>query len=148
MIRRATLKDLEQLAGLFDGYRQFYEQPSDVALAQGYLQQRLERDESVIFVAEADDATLLGFCQLYPTFCSVAAQPIIVLYDLFVSPDVRRTGAGKALMLAAQAYGAEQGVSRLELATAIDNLPGQALYESLGWERDTDFYHYEFEIDA
>ena len=145
MIRRATPADLEPLSRLFDAYRQFYEQAPNLGLARDYLQARFDHSESIIFVAEAADATLTGFCQLYPTYCSVAAAPILVLYDLFVDPAVRRTGAGKALMLAAQEYGAQQGVARLELATAVDNIPGQTLYESLGWVRDEAFYHYEFE---
>ena len=81
-VRPATLDDLDQLAPLFDAYRRFYEQPGDVALASAYLLDRMERRESTILVAEAD-GQLLGFSQLYPTWCSVAAARIFVLYDLF-----------------------------------------------------------------
>jgi ribosomal protein S18 acetylase RimI-like enzyme len=145
MIRRASRADLEQLAVLFDAYRQFYQQPADIELARAYMRARMENTDSIVFVSEADDGSLLGFTQLYPTFCSVEARPILVLYDLFVASTVRRGGVGKALMLAAQAYGAEVGVARLDLQTAIDNLPGQALYESLGWQRDEHFYSYSYE---
>src|ERR1700749_4339513 len=98
-IRLATLDDLDSLAPLFDAYRRFYEQPGDVALASAFLHDRLERRESTILVAEADDQ-LLGFCQLYPTWCSVAAARIFVLYDLFVDADARRGGVGRRLMRA------------------------------------------------
>ena len=148
IVRRATISDLEPLAGLFDGYRQFYEQPADLALARDYISQRLERGESVVFVSEAEDGSLAGFCQLYPTFCSVEASAIFVLYDLFVAPGGRRGGVGRTLMLAAQAYAAEAGASRLDLQTAVDNLAGQALYESVGWERDTEFYNYSFDCSS
>lgn len=142
MIRRASLSDIEALAVLFDAYRQFYEQASDVALAQDYLRARLTADESIVFVSADAKGALQGFVQLYPTFCSVAAAPILVLYDLFVAATARRGGVGKQLMLAAQAYGREQGAARLELSTALDNLAGQALYEALGWQLDEDFFHY------
>jgi ribosomal protein S18 acetylase RimI-like enzyme len=148
LIRRAKLEDIEGLALLFDGYRQFYEQPSDLELARGYIRDRMANGESIIFVCEEEDGSLLGFTQLYPTFCSVEAQPILVLYDLFVSPDCRRGGVGKALMLAAQDYGAESGVVRLDLQTAVENYPGQALYEPLGWKRDEHFYNYSFEVGS
>jgi len=143
--RRATLDDLDALAPLFDAYRRFYEQPGDVALASAFLHARLERGESVILVAEGDGA-LLGFCQLYPTWCSVAAAPIFVLYDLFVDDGVRRSGVGRALMRAAQAFAREAGAVRLDLSTARSNARAQALYESLGWQRDEVYLTYSLSL--
>jgi ribosomal protein S18 acetylase RimI-like enzyme len=144
-VRRAVLEDIDVLAPLFDAYRRFYEQPGDVALASAYLHARLERGESVILVAEGDGA-LLGFCQLYPTWCSVAAAPIFVLYDLFVDDGVRRGGVGRALMHAAQAFGREAGALRLDLSTARTNARAQALYESLGWQRDDVYLTYSLSL--
>jgi ribosomal protein S18 acetylase RimI-like enzyme len=145
-IRRAGLDDVDALAPLFDAYRRFYEQPGDVALASAFLHARLERGESVVFVAEADGATV-GFCQLYPTWCSVAAARIFVLYDLFVDDGVRRGGVGRALMLAAQAFGRAAGAVRLDLSTARSNTRAQALYGSLGWERDDVYLTYNLTLD-
>ena len=141
-IRYALETDVAAVGQLFDGYRQFYEQPADLARATAYIQARLTNEESTILVAETADGQLAGFCQLYATFCSVAAAPILVLYDLFVNPEYRQQGIGKALMLAADEHAKKAGVVRMELATAVDNYPAQALYESLGWQRDQDFYHY------
>ena len=138
----ADLDQLDEVARLFDLYRQFYEQPADYDRALAYIDARMKNGESTIFLAEDTDGAGLGFTQLYPTFCSVAAGPIMVLYDLYVDAPARRTGVGKALMLHAQAFARDQGAVRMQLETAIDNLPGQALYESLGWERDTHFYSY------
>jgi len=143
--RHATLDDLDALAPLFDAYRRFYEQPGDVALASAYLHARMERGESVILVAEGD-GTLLGFCQLYPAWCSVAVARIFVLYDLFVDAGVRRAGVGRALMLAAQAFGREAGAARLDLSTARSNARAQALYESLGWQRDDVYLTYNLSL--
>ncbi len=144
-LRRAQLDDVDALAPLYDAYRRFYEQPGDVALASAFLHARLERGESVVFVAEAEGAAV-GFCQLYPTWCSVAAAPIFVLYDLFVDAGVRRAGVGRALMLAAQAFARETGAVRLDLSTARTNTRAQALYESLGWERDEVYLTYSLAL--
>ncbi len=141
-IRLANIRDLDQLAALFDAYRQFYEQPSDIALAKTFITERFNKQESVIFVAENSEGKLIGFCQIYPSFCSVAATKIGVLYDLFVDPTARKTGAGRVLMLAAHEYATNNGMTRLDLSTAKNNLAAQALYESLGWERDDIFYTY------
>ena len=144
-IRRAVPADLDALAPLFDAYRRFYEQPGDIALASAFLADRLERRESTILVAQAD-GELLGFCQLYPSWCSVAAARIFVLYDLFVDEGVRRAGVGRALMLAAQDFGRQAGAVRLDLSTARTNARAQALYESLGWQRDDVYLVYNLEL--
>lgn len=140
--------DLPQVATLFDLYRQFYEQPPDLNLARRYLTERFERKESVVLVARTEEAGPVGFCQLYPGFCSVEAAPIYTLYDLFVKPDVRRLGVGRALLQAAEVRAAAEGKRRMDLSTARDNLRAQALYESLGWVRDTVFLSYSRRVDT
>jgi len=98
----------------------------------------------VILVAQAADATesIVGFCQLYPGFCSVIAQPVYTLYDLYVAPQARQSGAGRALMQAAHEHARQHGFARLDLSTARTNHAAQSLYESLGWVRDEVFLVY------
>jgi len=146
--RRAEARDLDAVAALFDAYRQFYEMPADLPLARRYLAERFDRGESVIFVAEDAAGGLVGFTQLYPAFCSVAADRTFVLYDLFVTPAARGTGAGRALMEAAEAHARAAGAARLELQTAKTNVIGQSLYESCGWKRDELFYVYAKALKA
>ncbi len=140
--RRATIADLDSVAPLFDAYRQFYKQAPDLPRARKFMQERIERNESIVFIAETDARKVAGFCQLYPTFCSVRAAHTYVLYDLFVSPEARGTGAGRSLMLAAEVHAAKTGAARMELSTARDNTVAQSLYESLDWVRDEAFLAY------
>jgi ribosomal protein S18 acetylase RimI-like enzyme len=140
-VRRARIEDLDGLSDLFDQYRQFYGQPSDLTLARTFLEQRMHRSECVVFVAPAE-SPILAFAQLYPTFCSVSAAPLLILYDLFVAPAARGRGLARALLQAAHTFGEGSGAARLELATARTNLPAQRLYESTGWRRDEMFHHY------
>jgi ribosomal protein S18 acetylase RimI-like enzyme len=139
--RLATPPDLPAVAALFDAYRQFYEQPADAALALRFIGDRMRNAESVILVAQAGEP-VIGFCQLYPGFCSVIARPIYTLYDLYVAPEARQTGAGRALMQAAHKHARQHGFARLDLSTARTNHAAQALYESLGWVRDDVFLVY------
>jgi ribosomal protein S18 acetylase RimI-like enzyme len=141
--RQAESRDLDAVAALFDAYRQFYEMPADLALARSYLDERFHRNESVILIAEDGRDDIVGFTQLYPAFCSVLADRTFVLYDLFVTPAARGTGAGRALMEAAESHARENGAARLMLQTARTNAIGQSLYESCGWKRDDLFYVYE-----
>lgn len=140
--RLATHGDLEAVSVLFDAYRQFYEQDADLALARRFIQRRMENRESVILVAENEALELLGFCQLYPTFCSVLAAPTCTLYDLYVTPAARKSGLGAALLRAAESHAAQQGFARMDLTTARNNFSAQSLYESLGWQRDEVFFAY------
>jgi len=141
-IRRAAIDDLPHLVPLYDGYRQFYRQPSEPGLAERFLRQRLTRGDSVIFLAE-DDSGFLGFTQLYPIYSSISMGPAWVLNDLFVAPGARTGGVGRALLERARAHGLETGARWLSLSTEQTNVKAQRLYESLGWVRDTEYYHYE-----
>lgn len=145
-VRRATLQDLDRLVPLFDAYRQFYLQPSDIALVRRFLGDRLAREESVVLIAEDHDGVAIGFAQLFPTFSSILAAPIYILHDLFVTPAARRRGAGTLLLKAAVETARTAGAVRLELATAITNDPARRLYEKLGWKRDDEFYVYGFPL--
>lgn len=142
--RQAKPGDLEQVAALFNAYRQFYEQPADLALATQFIRARMHNRDSVILVVKPADASgpLAGFCQLYPSFCSVLAQPIYTLYDLFVAPEARKTGAGRALLMAAHAHASKHGFARLDLTTAKTNFAAQSLYQSLGWVCDEVYLGY------
>ncbi|MDA0674460.1 MAG: GNAT family N-acetyltransferase [Cyanobacteria bacterium] len=144
-IRPAHTADLEPLAALFDQYRVFYGQPAQRVAARHFIQNRLEQGDSVILVAD-QAGTLGGFTQLYPSFSSVSMKPIWILNDLFVAASHRRQGIATALMVAAARHGTATGAIRLELATQVTNQAAQALYESLGYGRDVDFYHYSLQL--
>jgi GNAT superfamily N-acetyltransferase len=140
-IVRATAKDAERVTPLFDAYRQFYKQKPDLASARAFIAERLQADESVIFLA-LDGEKVVGFVQLYPCFSSTAMKRMWILNDLFVTPEARRGGAARALMERARQWAVETKADGLWLETAVDNHPAQRLYESLGWKRDKDFYRY------
>ncbi|NIE62769.1 GNAT family N-acetyltransferase [Burkholderia sp. Ax-1719] len=146
-IREFETRDLDEVARLFNDYRMFYEQSADLVLAKQFIDERTSANDSVIFVADSGRGELAGFCQLYPSFCSVAAAPIYVLYDLFVSPTARRAGVAKQLLMAAAMRAKADGKVRMDLTTAKTNLKAQALYESLGWRKDEIFYTYNLSID-
>ena len=145
-IIQAGLGELDEVAPLFDLYRQFYKQPADIRECRRYLFSRIENDESTIFLSRTTEGEAVGFTQLYATFCSVELIPRLILYDLYVKESVRRQGFAKALMDRATAFAREKGFKRLTLETAVDNLPGQGLYEREGWERDLDFYTYHLSV--
>ena len=146
-ITLANESHLDELARLFNLYRIFYEQKDDLDRAYDFIKARLINQQSIIFVAEDNPDQLSGFVQLYPSFCSVSTIPILILYDLYVDQNHRGKGIGRLLMNQASKHAKDNGFKRLELSTAITNVIGQSLYESLNYQRDKDFYHYALELD-
>ena len=144
-VRLAEAQDVDQLADLFDQYRQFYECPPDLGAAKNWIAENLERGRSTIFAAD-NGAQLLGFAQLYPALCSVDLVNYFVLYDLYVIEAARRQGIARTLMNAASEWAATQGAARLDLETARDNYPGQALYRDLGYELDEVFLKFSLDL--
>ncbi len=132
-IRRATVEDVGAIAPLFNHYRMFYQQPSDEALAHRFIGERLQRGESVIFLAEVA-GKVAGFTQLFPSFPSLRAGRAFVLNDLYIDIAARRLGLARALLQAATDFARTDGAIRLELETDPDNRSAQALYRHMGWE--------------
>jgi ribosomal protein S18 acetylase RimI-like enzyme len=146
MIVRASLEHVKPVAELFDLYRQFYQQPSDPTLAETFIRERIENGESAVFLA-LENGSAAGFVQLYPSFCSVEAVRIQILYDLFVTQEFRRGGIAEALMNRATEFARESGAKRIDLLTGVENFAGQALYEKLGYRRvPPEFYPYSLEV--
>lgn len=136
-IRRATPADLGTLTPLFEGYLSFYGRELVPGAARSFLADRLERGDSIVFLADAD-----GFAQVYPSFSSTRLARTWVLNDLFVAPEARRSGTGRALLRAVVDAAHESGAVAVNLATQHENERAQALYESEGFVADSAFTHY------
>lgn len=144
IVRPATRKDLNQLARIFDLYRVYFKQPSDPEEAATYLQERLERKESEIFVAD-DEGEIAGFVQLYPTFSSVRMKKIWLLNDLYVLQEYRGKHVSKQLIDAAKQLACESGAAGILLETEKTNEIGNHVYPSAGFiaYNDTNFYWWQ-----
>lgn len=144
---RAGPAHLAIVVPLFDAYRVFYRQPSDPERARAFMAARLADERSAIFLAFfGKDGTSVGFTRMYETFSSIATKPLWILEDLYVKPEMRKTGVARALMARAAEYARGELAVGLTLETAIDNVPAQALYESLGYERERAFYKYNLTL--
>lgn len=144
-IVRAGEQHLDLLAALFDAYRQFYKQSSDLQGARRFLADRMQRDESVLFVA-LRNREALGFTQLYPVFTSVGMRRIWLLNDLFVTEACRGEGVASALIDAAGRHARATDAAGILLETGIDNRNAQRLYEKLGFRRNKDTWFYYLPI--
>lgn len=139
---------------LFDKYRVFYKQQSDLALAKDFIQTRLDNNESVIFVALIgnnvnDKLKPIGFTQLYPKYSSVRTVKNWILNDLYVEAEYRKQGIGENLIRTAMDFAKEHNARFVELSTAVNNYTAQNLYEQIGFEKqnqDSEFYTYRINL--
>jgi GNAT superfamily N-acetyltransferase len=140
VIRKANAADILSLADLFDLYRVFYNQASDIAAANKFLKDRFANNESVILVAEQDH-TLVGFTQLYPIFSSVSLLRAWLLNDLYVHANARKKGIAGLLLGAAREHGLQTDAKYLLLETAADNFTAQSVYEKNGWKKTSGYFY-------
>lgn len=141
----AKIEDINGITSLFNDYRVFYKQPSDIEGAKTYIKERLENEESVIFVVKKDQK-YIGFAQLYPAFSSISMKRTWILNDMFVDSQARGQGIGQMLLEKVKEYAAAAGAKSVVLETAQDNFGAQKLYEKNGYVRDTQFFHYELSL--
>lgn len=143
-IVKIDVNRVDDVAPLFNDYMMFYKKPSDPERYKAYLEERLLKNESTIFVVYSDEGAPVGFVQNYKTFSSVSLGAIVILNDLFVLPSFRGHGAAASLVQTVLSWAQEQGAVRVDLGTEKTNTLAQSLYEKIGFKQDTGFYAYSY----
>jgi GNAT superfamily N-acetyltransferase len=135
-IEPITQGQFERLLPLIGAYQRFYEAEQ--------IDEERNRAFFSRFIAPSDDGMLLGawrgdellgYACLYWHFTSIVPAETVLMNDLYVNPDTRGQGIGRALIEASASIARERGAHRLEWATAPDNETAQRLYDSTGAER-------------
>lgn len=140
-MKTVTLATVKEVVPLFNAYREFYNQPSDLEQAEQFLKERLQKEESIIFLAYLD-AQPVGFVQLFPIFISCDEKKAFLLNDLFVAEHARKQGVAMRLIEECYAYCKNEDARYITLETATDNKQAQKLYEKLGMKIDHEVFHY------
>ncbi|MDR3139062.1 MAG: GNAT family N-acetyltransferase [Treponema sp.] len=84
-----------------------------------------------VIIAEYQGAPA-GFALFFRNFSTFLGRPGIYIEDLFVKPEFRKKGLGKALLRSVARIAAEEGCGRLEWACLNWNEPSAAFYKSQG----------------
>jgi ribosomal protein S18 acetylase RimI-like enzyme len=146
-IVQATLEHLDLLTPLFIKYREFYGELPFPDSSRKFLETRLKRKESVIYLALADDEDkLLGYCQLFPSYSSLSLKRVWILNDIFVAEDARRMLVADRLLQTAKQMAKETNAVRMRVATSVSNEVAQKTYESIGFREDSRFKNYTLEL--
>ena len=147
-IKKASLEELNDLVSLFDQYMVFYKQPSAPQKYRPYLGERLMNNDATVFIAYNKGGEAMGFVLNYHSFSSVSLGKIMILNDLFIDPAYRRQGLANELIHRVVREAKNTGAIRVDLNTAQDNFSAQALYEKLGFVKDTEYFSYRLAVSA
>lgn len=149
-IRKINPSEYETVADMFNKYRMFYKQPSNIELAKAYLKERLAQNEAHVFIAIAkENSEPVGFTLLYPKFSSVSTIKNWHIGDLYVEPEHRKKGIGDKLLNTAIDFAKNNDANFISLNTAKDNYTAQKLYESFGFIKQEllpQYFYYQYEL--
>ena len=135
-IIQASIEHLDDLAPLFNNYRLFYRQESDMKSVKLFLKERLTQQDSVIYIAYIENIPV-GFTQLYFLLSSVSMKPMFLLNDLYINENYRSKSIGTSLMNKAKTLCKDKGYKGIIIQTEHTN-PAQYLYQREGFVMDTD----------
>lgn len=135
MIRPATPADVPIIAQLIRDLAEYERLVHAVVLNEDDLRAHLFGPRPYAEVLMAEDAgAVVGFALFFHNYSTFLTKPGIYLEDLFVLPEDRGKGHGKALLFALAKLAVERGCGRLEWAVLDWNEPAIRFYESLGAE--------------
>ena len=145
-VRPLLPSDRSQWDPLWQGYLEFYEQSLDDAVTAQTFERLVGDDPALVGLVAVDGDQLVGLCHLVLHPSTWTSAPCCYLEDLFVRPDRRGAGAGRALLDAATATAHCAGAGKLYWQTHEGNVTARRLYDSVAAHHG--FVVYESPLDG
>jgi GNAT superfamily N-acetyltransferase len=148
-IRSGELEDLPVIAELIRALSRYEKLEHQVTMTEEKLTDALfgERRYAETLIAEVDDEPA-GFALFFHNFSTFLAQPGIYLEDLFVLPEHRGGGVGRALLERLARIAVDRGCGRLEWVVLDWNKDAIAFYERLGAQPNSEWTTYRLSGEA
>jgi len=139
-IRSATKEDVPIVAELIRGLARYEKLENEVVMTEDLLAAGLfgERPYAEVVLA-VDEHRPVGFALFFHNFSTFLGRPGIYLEDLFVVPEERGSGVGRALLEHLARLAVNRGCGRLEWAVLDWNRDAIAFYERLGARPNSDW---------
>jgi GNAT superfamily N-acetyltransferase len=149
MIRPATAADTPTISRLIRALAEYEKLAHLVTLDDNQLREHLfgARPLAEALLAE-EDGEVVGYALFFPTYSTFASRPNLYLEDLFVRPEYRGRGHGKALLAAVARLACERGCGRVEWLVLNWNESAHRFYRELGAEPVSGFTVYWLEGEA
>jgi GNAT superfamily N-acetyltransferase len=148
-IRPATEADLGVIEALIRALAEYERMRDEVVMDAGLLRRNLfgERRFAEVLIAE-ENSEAAGFALFFHNFSTFVGRPGIYLEDLFVKPEHRGKGYGKALLRRLAEIAVERECGRLEWAVLDWNEPAIGFYQSLGARPNSEWTVYRLAGEA
>ena len=149
-IREAVPGDVPVVASLIRELAEYERLLPEVTMTEELLAAHLfgPRPYAEVAIAEDGDGRPLGFALFFHNFSTFLGLPGIYLEDLYVRPDKRGRGAGRALLEHVARVARERGCGRLDWSVLNWNEPAIGFYRRLGARPNSDWTGYRLEGDA
>jgi GNAT superfamily N-acetyltransferase len=148
-IRSATKEDVPVVAELIRGLARYEKLEHEVVMTEELLVAGLFGDRPYAEVVLAvDEDRPVGFALFFHNFSTFLGRPGIYLEDLFVVPEERGSGIGRALLEHLARLAVDRGSGRLEWAVLDWNRDAIAFYERLGARPNSDWTVYRLTGEA
>ena len=134
MIRAARPEDVSTIAALIRELAEYEHLAHEVVLDELMLTEHLfgARPYAEVLIAEDGVGQAVGFALFFHNFSTFLGRPGVYLEDLFVRPEARGYGLGKALLIELARLARARDCGRIEWAVLNWNEPSLAFYQSLG----------------
>jgi len=147
-LRPATVDDVPQILTFIRALADYERLLDAVVATEAGMRQALFGPRPYAEVVLAEDAGVpVGFALFFHTFSTFLGQPGIYLEDLFVVPEARGRGVGRALLAHLAALAVERGCGRVEWAVLDWNTPAIGFYDSLGARPNSEWTIYRLTGD-
>lgn len=134
LIRPAEPSDVATLVRFIHELAEYEQEPDAVAITEEQLRDRLFGDVPHLWAHVAEvDGQVVGMAIWFLNFSTWAGTHGVYLEDLYVTPQSRGRGAGKALLSTLADICVQRGYARLELWVLDWNRPAIEFYRSLGF---------------
>jgi GNAT superfamily N-acetyltransferase len=148
-IRSATPADISLIGQFIRDLAEYEKLAHEVRFDEAVMAQKLfgPRPFAEVLIGEID-GTPQGFALFFHNFSTFEGRPGIYLEDLFVRPDARGSGLGKALLAKLAALAVERDCARLEWSVLDWNTPAIDFYKALGARPMDEWTVYRVDGDA
>ena len=142
-IRAATPDDVPLIFALIGELAAYEKLSHEVVATEQQIRATLFGDRAVAEVLIASlDGTPVGFALFFPNYSTFLGRPGLYLEDLYVTPDARGSGAGKALLRRLAQIALEKSCGRFEWSVLDWNEPSIRVYEAIGAEPQKEWVRY------